>query len=104
MKYTEEEQYGGKIESMDVGIGESLGYEIFSEALGASLDYQPFNSAHEGIAIIWEEFLELQEEVFQKQSIRSITKMRKEAIQLGAMALRFVYDVCQDRKLLRKGR
>jgi len=93
-KYSEKELYGGKVESIDIGIGEDLGKEIFLEALSASQLYAPFNSAHEGLAVIWEEFEELKTEVFKKQNQYDMKKMKKEAIQIGAMALRFVYDVC----------
>ena len=36
----------------------------------------------------------LKEEVFKNQKIRSTKLMREEAIQVAAMALRFVIDVC----------
>ena len=48
--------------------------------------FPPFNSAHEGIAVIREEYLELEKEVFWGD----VKKMREEAIQLGAMAMRMV--------------
>jgi len=52
-----------------------------------------FHNAHEGLAVIWEEFEELKEQVFKKQSEYDIDKMREEAKQLGAMALRFMIDI-----------
>jgi hypothetical protein len=54
--------------------------------------FPPFNSAHEGYAIILEEKDELWDEV--KRSKRDFAKMRAEAIQVAAMALRMVEDVC----------
>jgi hypothetical protein len=56
-----------------------------------------FNSAHEGYAVILEELDELWAEVKGKVSPAQRLAMRKEAIQVAAMALRFIEDVC-DRK------
>ncbi len=73
--------------------GTSLGVlaEMLEECTRAQEKFAPFASAHEGIAVIEEEFLELRNEVFWGGS----AKARDEAIQLGAMALRFVLDVCK---------
>ncbi len=57
----------------------------------------PFASAHEGYAILLEEMDELKEEVWKKEKLRDKDKMRTEAIQIAAMAMRFVIDVC-DKK------
>jgi hypothetical protein len=54
----------------------------------------PFNSAHEGYAVILEELDELWEEVRKKSRERDPEKLRKEAIQVAAMGVRFVLDVC----------
>jgi hypothetical protein len=64
----------------------------------ASANFPKFNSAHEGFAVILEEMDELKAEVWKNQKVRDIAKMRKEAIKLGAMALRFVYDICEIEK------
>jgi hypothetical protein len=54
--------------------------------------HAPMHSPHEGWAVLYEELDELWEEVREKKP--DIGRMRKEAIQLAAMALRFVEDVC----------
>lgn len=51
-----------------------------------------FASAHEGYAVILEEMDELWEVVKERQP--STTRMREEAIQVAAMAQRFILDVC----------
>ena len=68
--------------------------EVQDELNRAVAKYGSFLSAHEGFAIIEEEFLELRKEIFKKQTVRSIDKMRKEAKQLAAMATRFMVDIC----------
>ena len=54
----------------------------------------PFHSAHEGYAVILEEMDELKTEIWKKPKNRSMTKMRKEAAQIGAVALRLIVDFC----------
>lgn len=58
----------------------------------------PFNSSHEGYAVLAEEVDELWDEVKKQTDERSFAKMRKEAVQIGAMALRFIEDVCDSRR------
>lgn len=55
-----------------------------------------FNSAHEGFAILNEEFDELRGHVWTNQKRRDLAAMRKEAIQVAAMALRFAAEVCDE--------
>ena len=55
--------------------------------------YNCMQSAHEGYAILLEEVEELWDEVKRKQSKRRPNKMRKEAIQVAAMAIRFAMEV-----------
>lgn len=56
---------------------------------------KPFNSAHEGYAVLREEVDELWDEVKKGGTEpRSRERMRKEALQVAAMALRFVLEVC----------
>lgn len=84
----------------ELGIEELARIDVIAEVMAlecikATKQYKSFHSAHEGLAIIWEEFEELKVEVFKKQSEHDIAQMRREAIHVGAMALRFVYDVCK---------
>ncbi len=75
---------------------QAIANEIADEAIRASCIFEPFHSAHEGLAIIMEEYEELKKEVFKKQSQYDMGKMRKEATHLGAMALRFIHDITEE--------
>lgn len=55
-----------------------------------ALKHGEFASAHEGYAVILEEMDELKEHVWMKQPNRDIGKMRKEAVQIAAMAVKFI--------------
>ena len=52
-----------------------------------------FRSPHEGYAIILEELDDLWEDVRQPYHMRSTVAMRKEAMQVAAMAIRFMIDL-----------
>jgi hypothetical protein len=67
---------------------------IQTEYIQATKKFSEFNSAHEGLAVIWEEFDELKKEVWKNQKKRNINKMRKEASHVAAMAIRFIIDIC----------
>ena len=56
-------------------------------------------SAHEGYAVLLEEVDELWDEVKKNPSkyAHRDKDMRKEAIQIAAMAIRFVLDVCEKK-------
>jgi len=68
--------------------------EIYEEYQRAIKKFLPFNSAHEGKAVIEEELDELWDEIKRKK--RDNKQMKKEAIQVGAMALRFLVDICNE--------
>ena len=86
------------MKDMCANLGEAahhLGAEAAAELGRAMLKHAPMHSAHEGWAVIYEELDELWDEVRAWQpSTNDYSKMRKEAIQVAAMALRFVHDVC----------
>ena len=73
-------------------------YDIFDEYQRAIEKFPPFNSAHEGIAVIKEEYDELWNWVRTKKEARLTAEMRKEAMQLAAMAMRFMIDCCEENK------
>jgi hypothetical protein len=57
-----------------------------------------FNSAHEGLAVLWEEFEELKDLVFTSPAHSGLSRkdlvasMRLECIQIAAVALRFIQE------------
>lgn len=73
---------------------ENIWGELLYELQSARSKYPSFNSAHEGYATILEELDELWDEIKKKPNKRNIMKMRKEALQVGAMAVRFICDIC----------
>ncbi len=84
-------------EAMEVDYHTGCALSDLTEELEkATSSYPAFNSAHEGYAVLKEEVDELWAEVMIKQGSRDIAKMRAEAIQVAAMAIRFAVDVCRD--------
>ncbi len=71
-------------------------FNIEEEFHRAVNKFPTFNSEHEGLAVIWEEFEELKAEVFKKEPDRE--NMRKECIQLATMAVRFIMDCDVENK------
>lgn len=67
--------------------------EVLHEVMRAMGKFPPFNSAHEGYAVLLEEVDELWDEVKKNQKVRDRSKMRLEALQCAAMAVRFVLDI-----------
>lgn len=76
----------------DAKLMEILG-AVKEEYERASSNFSKFNSAHEGLAVIEEEFEELKAEVFKRKEERSSDAMEQEAIHLAAMVIRFIRDV-----------
>lgn len=67
--------------------------EVYQECLRAMDRYPAMNSAHEGYAVLKEEVDELWDEIKRQDADRSIDRMRVEAVQVGAMAVRFLGGV-----------
>lgn len=75
--------------------------EIAAEVARAERKHKPLNSPHEGYAVILEELDELWEHV--RADTGRSREARKEAIQIAAMGLRYVLNVCAgpDRRPIR---
>lgn len=69
-------------------------YEVQKEVEFAQANWPAFNSAHEGFAVLLEEVDELKDHVWTNQKKRNLEEMRKEAIQVAAMGIRFALDIC----------
>ena len=70
--------------------------EIAEEFKKATQQFGEFASPHEGYAIILEELDELWDAIKDKKC--GIVEMEKEAIQVGAMAMRFLVDCTPDKE------
>lgn len=70
--------------------------DILNEYINARDRFPAFNSGHEGYAVILEELDELWEEVTDNKRDPKIRRpmMRKEAMQVAAMALAFMVECC----------
>jgi hydrogenase maturation factor len=65
--------------------------EVANEVARAMAKFPPFNSGHEGKAVIEEEVEELWELI--KENRSTSRDARDEAIQIAAMAIRYVHDI-----------
>lgn len=67
--------------------------DVAAELDAALRKYPRFASAHEGYSFLLEEVRELEREVFRSPKKRRNGRMRREAVQVAAMAVRFLVDV-----------
>jgi len=79
-----------------------LAIEAAQELFDATAQHAPIHSPWEGYAVILEELDELWDVVKAYPKRATPAEMRSEALQVAAMALRFVLDVC-DRAPVQKG-
>jgi len=72
-------------------------YKIFSkilnEAKRAEKKYGRIASGHEIIAVLREEYLELEREIFKKQKKRNIRKIQLESVQIAAICMRIIKEI-----------
>lgn len=69
--------------------------DVEREVVRAMKLHAPMASSHEAHSVILEELDELWLEIKKKRRRRSPKKLRKEAIQVAAMAVRYVHDVVE---------
>ena len=74
-------------------MASAVAEEIKTEIDFGEEAFGPFHSLHEGIAILREEVLELENEVFWSEDKAQTESVRKEAIQVAAVATRIVMMV-----------
>jgi hypothetical protein len=78
----------------------TLSSEYILAAVASELDsavkrYGAMTSPHEAYAVILEEVEEFWQEVMKKPNVRDKILMRKELIQIAAMACRAIQDTCE---------
>lgn len=78
-------------------LGEKAIDDVKYELLTAAYVFPAMASPHEGFGIMYEEFVELQAHIFAKAGKRNTEEMRKEAVQVAAMAVRFIIDICENK-------
>jgi hypothetical protein len=67
------------------------------DELEEALDKFPlFNSSHEGYAVLKEEVDELWDEIKNNKYPQSSVNQKKEAVQVGAMAIKFLMSCCKE--------
>lgn len=67
---------------------------VYEEYQKAIAKHERFHNAHEGYAVIKEEFDELWDEIRKKESARSKEAMTLEAVQTCATLIRFLVEIC----------
>jgi ATP sulfurylase len=83
---------------IDFNIVTNITSDIINEFNRATSKHPKFNSRHEVYAILLEELNELWEEIKKNHTKSPEAKIaqRKEAVQVAAMAMRFIYDCCEE--------
>jgi hypothetical protein len=71
--------------------------EVRAELLAAYEKFPDFRSAHEGVAIVEEEFIELRDAAYWPHKEETGDE-ETEACQLAAMAVRYLVDICYNKE------
>jgi len=69
-------------------MASAVAEEVKSEIDRSEEVFGPFHSLHEGLAVLREEYLEFENEVFWRTDQAETESVRKEAIQMAATAIR----------------
>jgi hypothetical protein len=77
------------LDKIDIAID-----EVRAELIAAYEKFPDYRSAHEGVAIIEEEFIELRDAAYWPHKHEDEESEETEACQLAAMAIRYLVDVC----------
>jgi len=72
-------------------IGDSFSQCVVEECNRARAKHAPMHSYHEGLAVLWEEFEELKQEVFKKNPDEDA--MKEEVVQIAAMCRCFYNEL-----------
>ncbi len=74
-----------------------LAIQLVVDELEKANDKFPlFNSSHEGYAVLKEEVDELWDEIKNNKNPMTMVSQKKEAIQVGAMAIKFLMSCCKE--------
>jgi chromosome condensin MukBEF complex kleisin-like MukF subunit len=78
---------------------EEIYREIRDELKNATSKFGSFHNAHEAYAVLLEEVDELWDNIKLNQRTENRTELiKEEAIQVAAMAIRLIYDCCNNKK------
>lgn len=67
--------------------------DVENEYNKARTHHRPMQSKHEGLAVLWEEFEEVKQEVFKRHP--DPVALRKELIQVAAMAVAMILETVE---------
>ena len=69
---------------------------VINELDSAIEKFPLFNSSHEGYAVLKEEVDELWDEIKNNKDPQSIMNQKKEAVQVAAVAIKFLMSCCKE--------
>lgn len=70
--------------------------DVEQEVLSAEANWPQTKSTYAGYEVLVEQFLQLEEHVFEDRRHRDLVAMRAEAVQVAALAIRLIRDVIDN--------